>query len=374
METKIFIYGPIGEFQTDGETVNGLKLLDVIMEVQSNPASTYYVHFNSPGGNVNEAELIQNYLTKLQERANVIAVGEGLVASAASKIYLSINKRSAKKEFKLMLHNPFGGVQGDATSIESYAEEMRRLEKEYESYYSERLDIDSDTISSLMDKETYLTYEECKKLNIINHELIQTPAIIAVATTKKTEKMDKETKNWFEQMFADIKTALAPQAEEPKALTLMSKEGVELVFPGESPAEGDRVNVPDGSYNVDYSEKSWIIVIKDGAVESLSENEPESDNSEELEALKTENADLKKKIQEVTANAEEVEKLKSQVEEMTAYVARHKAIQSKADPVDENQDKFKKPNEKEADPIQALLAQKRQQARDKKMKKTIINH
>lgn len=371
MEGHIFITGPIGEFKDEGKTVKGLSLTDVFVQGQQfAQASRYYVHFNSPGGNTDEAELIQNYLTRLQERAEVVAVGEGLVASAASKIFLSINKRAAKDGFQLMLHNPFGGVQGDAGYIEMYADEMRKLEKTYEAYYSERLNVDKETISELMDKETFLSLEQCKSLNIINHELLETPVIVAIAQNKE-EIMNKEDKNWFEQAFADIKAAFKPEKDEPQAILIMSKEGVELNFPGEAPEVGAKVDAPDGTYNIDYADKAWIVVVTAGVVETLEEvtEEEAPSGDEEMEALKAENAELKKQVESMTAKAnEDIKGLKKTVEEMTAYIKERKAIQSKHEPTDENKDKFAKPDDKIKSPILASMEERKKAARERKLK------
>ena len=176
MEGHIYITKHIGEVPDD---TPGVTLFDVVTQVQSQPgASRYIVHISSPGGNVAEADRIADYLNRLQAQTEVIALGEGLVASAASKIFLTINKRDAKEGFQLMLHNPHGIADGDARQIEEYLMQVKAAEKSYENFYSEKLSIDKQTLSDLMDSELYIDYEKSKQLSIINYTLAEEPQII----------------------------------------------------------------------------------------------------------------------------------------------------------------------------------------------------
>ena len=361
MDGHIYITKHIGEVLDD---TRGVTLFDVVTQVQSQSgASRYIVHISSPGGNVAEADRIADYLNRLQAQTEVIALGEGLVASAASKIFLTINKRDAKEGFQLMLHNPHGVAGGDASQIEEYLTHVKAVEKAYESFYSEKLSIDKQTLSDLMDSELYIDYEKAKQLSIINYTLAEEPQIIFAYNSqnnttnlKNSNTMDEKTKTWFQTIFAEIKSHMAKNTIN--ALVIMTKEGKEIVFPGDTPTKGDKVEAPDGTYNFDFKDRQWSIEVAAGVVVSVTESAP-LPAGDELDILKAENEALKKELAELkTSQNAIVEEMKAEVETLAAYVKTQKTIQSKAQP-DSTAPKFESPklSALQAE-IQALKAQK----------------
>ena len=341
MEGHIYITKHIGEV---ADEPTGVTLFDVVTQVQSQSAvSRYIVHISSPGGNVAEADRIADYLNRLQLQTEVIALGEGLVASAASKIFLTINKRDAKEGFMLMLHNPHGMAGGDARQIEEYLTHVKAAEKSYENFYSEKLSIDRQTLSDLMDSELYIDYDRAKQIGVINYTLIEEPQIIFAynslntkqltnkTTLKTLAPMDETTKNWFQNIFAEIKTLMSKN--NIQALTIMTKEGKEIVFPGDTPTKGDKVDAPDGTYNFDFKDRQWVIEVAGSVVVSVTEAAPEP-VTDDIEVLKAENEALKKELEELkAAQTATVSEMKAEVENLAAYVKRHKDIQSQAQPV-----------------------------------------
>ena len=359
MDGHIFITKHIGEIFNE---ISGVTLFDVVTQVQDQPnASRYIVHLSSPGGNVAEADRIADYLDRLQAKTEVIAVGDGLVASAASKIFLTIQKRDAKQGFQLMLHNPHGIADGDARQIEEYLMQVKAAEKAYENFYSEKLSIDSQTLSDLMDSELYIDYDKAKQLGILNFTLTDEPIIIFAHTTDKNNlknlnTMDEKTKTWFQTIFAEIKSHMAKNTIN--ALVIMTKEGKEIAFPGDTPTKGDKVDAPDGLYNFDFKDRQWSIEVAAGVVVSVTESAP-LPAGDELDILKAENEALKKELAELkTSQNAIVEEMKAEVETLAAYVKTQKTIQSKAQP-DSTAPKFESPklSALQAE-IQALKAQK----------------
>jgi ATP-dependent protease ClpP protease subunit len=343
MDGHIFITKHIGD---TGDAQMGVRLFDIVSEVQAQPDATrFIVHISSPGGNHDEAENIGSYLDRLQQRIEVIAIGEGIVASAASKIFLTLNRRSAGPNFQLMIHNPWGGVEGDAKYISDYADVVGKIEKEYEKFYATKFNIDEQTLSALMDSETYINAEQAKQFGLINYEYAenQPQIIFALKPNPKIDKpMTEQDKNWIQKAFDEIKAFMKPVV----AVAIMTNEGQELNFPGDAPVEGASVTAPDGSYTFTFAEKNWVGVVENNVLTSLTEVEPEAPaGDQEMEALKAENEKLKQQLEGVTAM------LKTELEPLRAYVQAHKQIQSTHVPVTEPA-KFQEPK---VDPIEARL-------------------
>ena len=143
--------------------------------------------------------------------------------------------------------------------------------------------------------------------------------------------MDEKTKTWFQTIFAEIKSHMAKNTIN--ALVIMTKEGKEIAFPGDTPTKGDKVEAPDGTYNFDFKDRQWVIEVAAGVVVSVTEAAPES-VTDDIELLKAENEALKKELEELkAAQTATVSEMKDQVENLAAYVKKHKEIQSQAQPV-----------------------------------------
>ena len=172
--------------------------------------------------------------------------------------------------------------------------------------------------------------------------------------------MDEKTKTWFQNVFAEIKSHMAKTPIQ--GLLIMTKEGKEITFPGDTPTKGDKVDAPDGTYNFDFKDRQWAIEVAAGVVVSVTEAAP-LPAGDELEVLKAENEALKKELAELkTSQTAVVDEMKAEVETLAAYVKTQKAIQSKAQP-DSTAPKFEPPK---LNPLQAEIWA----LKEKKAKKT----
>lgn len=353
MTGKIYITTHIGNIEGQHK---GVTLYDIVSQVQSQPNSTrFIVEISSPGGSSIEADQIADFLDRLQDKAEVIGVGRGLIASAASKIFLTLHRRAkGSDDLSVMIHNPWGGVEGDADWIEKYADEVRKVEKDYEKFYVDRLGLDEKTISDLMANETYIDGDDLNTFNIINHTLMEEKEKIyaIVKPTKNEKNMTEQDKTFFTEILGEIKNFFKPA--NIKAVAIMTNEGVELNFPGDAPVVGDTIQAPDGTYTFSFDDANWTAVIENNTLTSLTEVETEAPaENEELDALKAENENLKQQLQSVTSqHTTEVEELKKNVMAMKEYVDTHKQVQTTADIESSVDQKFEQPIQ---DPIMARL-------------------
>lgn len=103
------------------------------------------VIINSPGGHVESGDTIHDMLTFVKPR--VLMIGTGWVASAGAHIYLGVRRenRFCLPNTRFMLHQPLGGVRGQASDIEIEAEEIIKMRKR---------------INTIIARETGQTYEK----------------------------------------------------------------------------------------------------------------------------------------------------------------------------------------------------------------------
>lgn len=156
----IYISGeivPSGWEWDDSETSAATfkKSLDALGDV-----STINLHINSPGGSVFEGVAIGNMLK--QNKAQVHCFIDGLAASIASVIAMCGDTISMPKNAMLMIHNPQTGLWGNSADLRKAADDLDHInESMKQTYLSKAGDkIDMDTLSSLMDAESWLSADE----------------------------------------------------------------------------------------------------------------------------------------------------------------------------------------------------------------------
>ncbi len=120
---KIRIYQPID----DWGDLFGLSANELLAEVEALPSNidTIELAINSPGGMVFEAIAMMNGLRR--HEARIVAVVDGLAASAASFIAASADETIMMPNSQMMIHAPFGGCYGDATDMREMAEVLDAL-------------------------------------------------------------------------------------------------------------------------------------------------------------------------------------------------------------------------------------------------------
>ena len=139
----------------------------------SDPGKDIQIYLNSPGGSVHAGLGI--YDTMQYINCNIATICTGMAASMAAVMMTAgtKGKRSALKHSRIMIHQPMGGAQGQASDIEITAREIMKLKKElYEiiAFHSgqtlERVEKDSD-------RDYWMTAEEAKEYGMIDEILIR---------------------------------------------------------------------------------------------------------------------------------------------------------------------------------------------------------
>jgi hypothetical protein len=204
-----------------------------------------------------------------------------------------------------MVHLPWGGVDGNATEIEQYANDLKSVEKRLINHYKTAINISEEGILPLLKNETFLTLEQCKNLGFATQ--ISEP-LQAVAhfnfNNKNNNSMTNEDKNWFESLFNKI-VAIGKKAVN--LLELTDADGMIITFPdaveGSDPQIGDKAtidgNPADGTY-VMPNGKSFVFV--SGELTEILE--PETD---ELAIANEKIADLESQLATVTASLQTAE-------------------------------------------------------------------
>lgn len=128
------------------------------------------VYINSGGGHVMAGQEIYSALRR-DNRVNIHI--EGMACSAASIIAMAGHSDMSPVAL-LMIHNVSGGASGDYHDMEKAKNELKTMNEALANAYAEKTGMDRDKLLSLMDKETWLTANQCVELGFVDS--IDTPA------------------------------------------------------------------------------------------------------------------------------------------------------------------------------------------------------
>lgn len=132
------------------------------------------IYINSPGGSITDGLAIYDVMNKI--KCPIITVCVGMAASMAAFLLScgSRGKRYCLPNSTVMIHQPIGGVQGQAAEIKIVATRILNLYDKLAEIMSKNSFIDKETMKEALDRDNYLTPEEALKMGLVD-KIIDSP-------------------------------------------------------------------------------------------------------------------------------------------------------------------------------------------------------
>lgn len=164
----IMLSGEIND-QTANSVISQLLFLDA-----QDSTKDIYIYINSPGGVITSGLAIMDTMNFIRSDVQTIAIG--MAASMASVLLATgtKGKRFALPNSTVLIHQPLGGAQGQATEIEIAAEEIIKTRKKMNQILADATGQDIETILRDTERDHYLTAEEAKNYGLIDDILVNT--------------------------------------------------------------------------------------------------------------------------------------------------------------------------------------------------------
>ncbi|MDH7514409.1 MAG: ATP-dependent Clp endopeptidase proteolytic subunit ClpP [Bacteroidota bacterium] len=172
-ERIVFIGSPIDDH------IASLVVAQLLFLDSEDPTKDIYLYINSPGGNVSAGLAIYDTMQYLHADVSTICIG---IAASMAAILLAggaKSKRIALPHARIMIHQPGGGTQGQATEIEIYTKEILRTRDTLYAILAEHTGKSVEQIAIDSDRDKFMSPDEAKEYGIIDTIL-----------TKKTPKND----------------------------------------------------------------------------------------------------------------------------------------------------------------------------------------
>jgi len=161
-ERIIFIGTPIND---DVANLIIAQLLFLEGEDQKKEISLY---INSPGGVVTAGMAIYDTMQFVQAPISTICVGQAASMAAVLLSAGTKGKRYALLNSRVLIHQPLGGVQGQASEIEIHAKEILKMKERLNNILSKHTGQKIEKIAADTDRDYYMTSEEAKKYGVVD--------------------------------------------------------------------------------------------------------------------------------------------------------------------------------------------------------------
>jgi ATP-dependent Clp protease protease subunit len=131
------------------------------------------IYINSPGGSVYAGLGIYDTMQFINSDVQTICTGMAASMAAVLLVAGKEGKRSALPHSRIMIHQPMGGAQGQASDIEITAREIQKLKKELYTIISEHSHQPFDKVWADSDRDYWMTAEEAKEYGMIDEVLLR---------------------------------------------------------------------------------------------------------------------------------------------------------------------------------------------------------
>jgi ATP-dependent Clp protease protease subunit len=137
----------------------------------SDPGKDIFIYINSPGGSVYAGYGIYDTMQYISSDVNTICTGMAASMAAVLLVAGTKGKRSALQHSRVMIHQPLGGAQGQASDIEITAREIVKIKKEIYTIISEHTGQAYEKVVIDGDRDFWMTSEEAKSYGMIDQVL-----------------------------------------------------------------------------------------------------------------------------------------------------------------------------------------------------------
>jgi ATP-dependent Clp protease protease subunit len=181
-ERVIFVTGPVEDHMA---TLITAQLLFLESE---NPKKEIAMYINSPGGVITAGLAIYDTMQFIRPAVSTLCIG--LAASMGSLLLTAGAKgmRFALPNARILVHQPSGGFQGQASDIERHAEDIIKMKRRLNEIYVKHTGQGMETIERTLDRDYFMTASEAKDFGLIDKVLTDRNALDAEIGVKEPVK------------------------------------------------------------------------------------------------------------------------------------------------------------------------------------------
>ncbi len=168
-ERIIFLTGPIDD------NISSLVCAQLLFLESENPDKDIFLYINSPGGVVTSAFAMYDTMNYIKPDVATLCIGQAASAGSLLLTAGAKGKRFCLPNSRVMIHQPLGGFQGQASDIEIHAREILEIRARLNKIYVDATGQDLSVIEKSMDRDNFLVAEAAKEFGLIDEVVTQRP-------------------------------------------------------------------------------------------------------------------------------------------------------------------------------------------------------
>ena len=161
-ERIIFLVGPVND------AVSSLVCAQLLFLEAENPSKDIAIYINSPGGIVTSGLAIYDTMQYVRPKIQTLCIGQAASMGSLLLAAGSPGLRYSLPNARIMIHQPSGGAQGQATDIEIQAREILALRARLNGIYHKHTGQPLDRIENAMERDNFMTAEQAKEFGLID--------------------------------------------------------------------------------------------------------------------------------------------------------------------------------------------------------------
>ena len=166
------------------DEVANLLIAQMLFLESEDPDKDINFYINSPGGSVSAGMAVYDTMQYIKPDITTVCIGQAASMGALLLAAGSKKKRYSLPNSRIMIHQPMGGVQGQASDIKIQAEEIIRLRGRLNQILANHTGKDLKQVEKDTDRDFFMSGEEAKKYGIIDHVIFNRDDLDKIITTE----------------------------------------------------------------------------------------------------------------------------------------------------------------------------------------------
>jgi len=155
--------------------VANLVIAQMLFLESEDPDKDIHLYINSPGGIVTSGLAIYDTMQYIRPKVSTLCMGQAASIAALLLAAGDKGKRYALPHSRILIHQPMGGFQGQASDVDIQAKEILRLREELNAIMVRHTSQSFEKIQTDTDRDFYMTGEQAKEYGIIDQVVIKRP-------------------------------------------------------------------------------------------------------------------------------------------------------------------------------------------------------
>jgi ATP-dependent Clp protease, protease subunit len=168
------------------DMVSNVIIAQLLFLQMTDPKKDIHLYINSPGGSVTAGLAIYDTMQFMTCAVNTYCIGQAASMGAVLLAAGTKGKRYALPNARIMVHQPWGGVQGQASDISIQAKEILRIKDRLNEILAHHCGQSVETISKDTDRDRFMSADEAKSYGIVDEVVKSRKEIAGVETPKET--------------------------------------------------------------------------------------------------------------------------------------------------------------------------------------------